>query len=97
VNTNKLDEALNQSGDPHTPKFSSVTFKFPAGCKIMIDAVVRILSVANQLRYSNKIVCLIFEEKTVGIMGYLDRMGFFDYLDGTVEVLPFKPSPRRTI
>jgi hypothetical protein len=68
-----------------------VTFKFPSGCKIMIDAVVRILSVANQLMFSNKQVRLVFNEKPNGIMGYLDRMGFFDYLDEAVEVLPYRP------
>jgi hypothetical protein len=91
VTTIKLDEVLAQSGGPHSPQFSSVTFKFPSGCKIMIDAVVRILSVANQLMFSNKQVRLVFNEKPNGIMGYLDRMGFFDYLDEAVEVLPYRP------
>ena len=63
MNTTKLDEALADSGGPHSSQYNAVTFKFPAGCKIMIDALVRILSVANQL-YSNNSVCLIFDEKT---------------------------------
>ncbi|MDD5760156.1 MAG: hypothetical protein PHI06_13865, partial [Desulfobulbaceae bacterium] len=59
------------------------------------DAAVKILSLVNQLKYSNKHVSLIFKEATNGTMGYLSRVGFFDYLEGTVEVLPFKPSTSR--
>jgi hypothetical protein len=58
---------------------------------MMIDAAVRLLSLANQLAYTTRRVCLDFAEGEAGTMGYLNRMGFFDHLDPAVEVLPSRP------
>ncbi len=57
----------------------------------MIDAGVRLLSFANQLRHVGKTVALDFEEGESGTLGYLDRMGFFDLLNSEVLVLPHRP------
>lgn len=91
VDTIKLDVALSKSGGPHSPQYNSATFMFPADCKIMIDAALRLQSVVNQLLYAGKSVCLVFDGQSDSSVGYLNRMGFFDHLDSSVEVLPSKP------
>jgi hypothetical protein len=46
----------------------------------------------NQLVLTTRRVRLNFEEGEIGTMGYLNRMGFFDYLADTVEVYPHRPA-----
>lgn len=57
----------------------------------MVDAGIRLLSLANQLNAFGRPVTLDFEEGEEGAMGYLNRMGFFDHLASTVQVCPNKP------
>ncbi len=75
---------------PHQNEGSNIQFVFPSGCKIMVDAGLRLLSLANQLSFSTKRVSLEFEEKE-NAFGYLDRIGFFDHLDRQVDVTPRRP------
>jgi hypothetical protein len=58
----------------------------------MVDAAIRLLSLANQLAYTSRRIRLLFEEGEGGTMGYLNRMGFFDHLRADVEVLPARPA-----
>jgi hypothetical protein len=58
----------------------------------MVDAGVRLLCFANQLRDVGKTVFLNFEEGESGTLGYLNRMGFIDFLHSDVFVLPNRPS-----
>lgn len=58
----------------------------------MVDAAVRLLSLANQLNATTRRVKLDFEEGEAGTMGYLNRMGFFDHLAPEIEVLPSRPT-----
>lgn len=58
----------------------------------MVDAAVRILSLANQLSFTTRQVKLEFEEGEAGTMGYLNRMGFFDHLAPEIMVTPARPS-----
>jgi hypothetical protein len=57
----------------------------------MIDAGVRLLSLVNQIRHTGKTILLDFEEGESGTLGYLNRMGFFDFLHSDVFVLPHRP------
>ena len=57
----------------------------------MIDGAIRLLSLANQLASTTRRIRLHFDEGQAGTMGYLDRMGFFDFLDPRVEVIPEDP------
>jgi len=102
VNALKFETALRNSCGPHAPGTFQVKFEFPANCKMMVDAAIRLLSLVNQLASTMRRVCLDFEEGESGTMGYLNRMGFFDHLALEVEVLPLRPfysgaetSPRR--
>jgi hypothetical protein len=91
INSSKLENALTSHTGPHETQSSETFFCFSSGCKIMIDAAVRLLSLFNQLDYCGRRVRLDFEDGLAGVMGYLNRMGFFDHLSPNVEVLPEKP------
>ena len=58
----------------------------------MIDAAIRLLSLANQLVLTTRRVQLNFEEGETGTMGYLNRMGFFDNLAPSINVIPNRPA-----
>lgn len=92
INSGHLEQALTASGGPHRQEVLSVTFRFPIDCKVMVDAGVRLLSIANQLNHTTRKVTLDFEEGPTGTMGYLNRMGFFDHLAPEVSVLPQRPA-----
>ena len=66
--------------------------RFPVGSKLMIDAAIRVLSLANQLALTSRRVRLVFDEGEAGTMGYLNRAGFFDHLARPIEVLPWRPT-----
>lgn len=91
INADRLETALRASCGPHDSNTREITFHFPVGCKMMIDGAIRLLSLANQLVVSTRRVRMTFDEGEAGTMGYLDRMGFFDHLASSVEVLPARP------
>lgn len=92
IDASRLEDALKRQGGAHEASpTSEISFRFPVGCKVMIDAAVRMLSLLNQLDTTSRGVVLDFEEGEAGAMGYLDRMGFFDCLSPSVEVHPSPP------
>src|SRR5208282_3284998 len=92
VDASRLEAAIRVGGHPHDRGVYEVVIKFPAGCKVMIDAAIRLLSLANQLAFTTRRVQLEFEEGEAGTMGYLNRMGFFDHLAAPIEVTPNRPA-----
>ena len=82
----QFERVLRNGPAPH--ECDEITFRIPAGSKIMIDAAVRLLSLTNQLDYCTRRVLLRFDEGESGAMGYLNRMGFFDHLAEGVQVYP---------
>lgn len=92
VDASKLERALRHGGDPHGSDTYDVVIRFPAGCKMMTDAIIRLLSLANQLALTTRRVRLEFDEGEAGTMGYLNRIGFFDHLAPEVDVAPCRPS-----
>jgi len=95
INSKQFETVLQRSGGPHGKTVYDVVFKIPQGCKLMVDAAVRLLSLANQLQRSTRRVRLEFEEGEEGTMGYLDRIGFFDHLLPEIEVSPDRPTVSR--
>jgi len=91
MNASALERVLGSSCEPHSSDNTDIEFSFPAGSKVMIDAGLRLLSLFNQLDFSTHRVRLNFEEGQAGVMGYLNRMGFFDHLSPMVEVFPDRP------
>lgn len=92
IDASVLETSLRSGCAPHGNDVFEVHFRFPTGCKIMVDSAVRLLSLFNQLNYATRRVRLDFEEGESGTMGYLDRMGFFDHLSKDIDVLPSRPS-----
>ncbi len=92
IGASELEDALWQAScAPHAPWTDEVAFVFPAGCKLTIVAIVRFLSLVNQLDSDGSRVRLVFEEGECGTMGYVNRMGFFERLSDAVEVVPARP------
>lgn len=92
VDASRLETAIGIAGHPHGPGVYEVVVRFPRDCKLMIDAAIRLLALANQLAFTTCRVRLEFEEGETGTMGYLNRMGFFDYLPSAVDVTPKRPT-----
>lgn len=88
VNATCLDDSLRVQTAIHAPGVLEVELVFPWGCKVMVDAGTRLLSLVNQAAHAAKRVRLVFEEGATGTMGYLQRMGFFEFLDRSVRVEP---------
>jgi len=88
-----FEEALSTGVLPHEANSPETCFKVVKGCYLMTDAAVRFLSLCNQLDYSTKRVLIDFEEGETGAAGYLNRIGFFECLSRSVEVLPQRPAP----
>lgn len=91
VNARKLEQALVRCGDALANGFDSVVVRFAAGCRLMIDVAIRLLSFCNQLILTTRRVRLEFADGETGVMGYLGRVGFFDCLSPIVDVRPERP------
>jgi hypothetical protein len=96
ANAFQFEWALRNSCGPHDQGAFEVTFEFPAGCNVMVDAAIRLLSLVNQLASTTRRVRLNFEEGEAGTMGCLNRMGFLDHLADHVEVLPSRRTPKQS-
>ena len=92
ISSDAFERALRAGIAPHCSTASEVRFDVPVGCKLMLESIIRLLSLANQLVACSKRVTLNFLEGESGAMGYLNRMGFFDHLAKEVIVLPERPS-----
>src|SRR5437016_180403 len=92
ITSARLERAMHLSGGPHGEGFTGARFVFTAGCKVMIDAGTRLLSIANQLAFRRRDVTMEFVDGMNGVMGYLDRVSFFDHLDPSIVVVPKPPA-----
>jgi hypothetical protein len=54
INASALEKALRGDLEPHGKNSYEVRFLFPIGCKIMVDAAVRLLSLINQLDHCSR-------------------------------------------
>ncbi|RUY22842.1 ATP-binding protein [Mesorhizobium sp. M7A.F.Ca.US.001.04.1.1] len=86
----KFEKALIKCGDALGSMYNTIVIIIPAGCKLMIDVIIRLLSFCNQAVASTKRVQLEFGNSE-NAMGYLNRIGFFDHLSTDVEVSPLRP------
>jgi len=69
----------------------SICFEILPGSKILIDAAVIFLSLINQLSAEGKSITIDFQDEVSEVMGYFNRMGFFDHIDSHITILPAKP------
>lgn len=91
ITSSKFEDALKKAPGLSAAGGGSVLFRFPIGCKLMIDVAIRLLSLINQLAASTRRVRLQFDDEAEA-MQYLNRMGFFDELNRHVEVVPERPA-----
>ncbi|MCX5796998.1 MAG: ATP-binding protein [Elusimicrobia bacterium] len=82
-------ENLLATQNPACETEKDIRLSFPKGCALLIDSALKTLSLANQLVSDGKNVATDFRDD--GLLGYLDRMGFFDALAPQVTVLPRRP------
>ncbi len=87
-----LELALGQQSGPLRSEESAVCFSVPANGAVMVDAGVRLLSLANQLDHIGKRVTLEFCREDTSTYDYLNRIGFFDGLRPNVIVRPERPT-----
>jgi hypothetical protein len=93
ITADKFEQTLQQSSLSPFSDGAWVTFRFPLSCYVMVDAAVRLLSLANQLIAEGIPVTMIFENEQNGTMSYLNRANFFTLLSEHVRVLPARPEP----
>jgi hypothetical protein len=76
---------------PLTSHHTAVVLVLKEGCKPLLEFLSRLLAFCNQLVAAKKNVTLDFEgsKKT---LSYLDRVGFFNVLNASIDVLPERPS-----
>lgn len=87
----RFENAFLRCGNALGSAFTTVVIRIPARCKLMIQVVIRLLSFCNQMITSMRRVRLEFAGGADGVMGYLNRMGFFDHLANEVEIVPGRP------
>jgi hypothetical protein len=93
ANARLFEESLVRCGNAlGDGRFTSIVIRFPPKCALMIDVALRLLSFCNQLIQTTRRVRLEFAGGDDGIMGYLNRMGFFDHLSNDVDVKPARPA-----
>jgi hypothetical protein len=59
-------------------------------CQILLEALARLLALCNQLTARGKTTTIDFSSCRK-IIGYFNRVGFFDQLDNSVDVRPYRP------
>lgn len=69
---------------------SKVKFVVAKDCKILLEALARLLALCNQINFAGKKVTIDFSSCTKSI-GYFNRIGFFDKLDKEIIILPYRP------
>ena len=84
-----FEAALASSGSPLKSDAKSIVFVIPENCSLLLEAIARLMALANQLVYLNKQVTIAFENKTA--TSYLNRMGFFEHLNEKIGILPSRP------
>ena len=87
-------EAILRQFDPHGVVASGgrFTMRFPPGAGFPVAIGMRLLSLLNQLAALRAGVVSLEFESTAGLYAYLDRNGFFRYLDSRIETHPSRPS-----
>jgi hypothetical protein len=85
-----FEESYSNVGNVLQAEESNIIINFPENCKILLIAGARIMALANQLHLKGKSVTLNFGG-CLKAMGYLNRLGFFDYIHKDIKVLPRRP------
>jgi signal transduction histidine kinase len=95
LTASEFEKAVLAAGSPLDGPQPKVKFALAKNSKVMIDALARLLALSNQLVAQGKAVTLDFTD-CGQTLTYLDRIGFFNHLHETVEVLPRRPRASRS-
>lgn len=91
-----FENALLIAGSPLDSDCPKVTFVLAKDCKILLEALARLLALSNQLVHAGKNVSLDFRDCR-STLSYLDRIGFFGHLNAAIDVLPKRPSSSKAV
>jgi hypothetical protein len=91
ITADKFEYTLRRTSLPSFFDSTGITFRFPPSCRVMVEAAVRLLSLANQLIVEGVPVTIVFEGQQNEAMSYLNRANFFALLSEDVRVLPSRP------
>lgn len=90
LNADAFEDALLEVGSPLDSTVRRVSFVVSDGCRILLEALARLLALSNQLATAGKMVSLDFTTSR-STLSYLNRIGFFDLLRNDVRILPKRP------
>lgn len=91
LDENKFEDDLIKAGCMLSSSAKKCIIRFPEKCQILLIAGARLISLINQVAHDGRDVELDFTN-CPNTLSYLDRLGFFDYLNSSISVLPQKPS-----
>jgi signal transduction histidine kinase len=90
VTADSFEQSLAKTGCLLSSEAQTISIKIPDGCKIILAAGARLLSLLNQLIHIGKFVTVDLQE-CADTKSFLSRAGFFDLLDDQVNVIPSRP------
>jgi len=90
VNCDSFEVTLQDAGDG-LENATKVSFILPKGCYFLLDALARLLALCNQLAFRKVDVTIDFSNDGK-LKHYLNRAGFFDHLNESINVLPQRPT-----
>jgi hypothetical protein len=93
LTSREFEEALSSGTSVWDGAVSRIDFIVKDDCKILLEALARLLAICNQLSSEGKQINLDFEGAK-STLSYLDRIGFFNILDDSATVLPRRPAGR---
>lgn len=90
LDAQSFENTLLAAGSPLDSATRRVTFVVGDDCKILLEALARLLAISNQLGAFGKVVSLDFSTSR-STLTYLNRIGFIDLLRHDVRILPKRP------
>ncbi len=96
IDCSSLEKSLLSAGSPLDAPNSAIKFIIPKDSGILLEASARLLALCNQLVAAHKKVTLDFTD-CIATLTYLDRMGVFDHLDSSIQVMPQRPRDSRAL
>lgn len=91
LTTDQFESTLCANESPLESSHTNVLIQFAKQTSLLIDTIARLLALCNQLVVAGKSIKLDLANCR-STRSYLDRVGFFDHLNSSVEVLPSRPS-----
>lgn len=96
IDADSFESALIQLNSLRVSVDSHIVFIIPKGCKLLLEAIARLMAIANQMAYEGRDVTLDFSQQ-YSTLTYVNRLGFFDHLDKKINVLPHWPKTSAAI